>query len=458
MRYIQNHLLLLLLLLVGWVGGVFAQENSDSTPTTHLRIAHFSPDLLAVDVYLNGELSAIESLSFPAVTEWLALPAGVYTVAIVPAGRPIEDAAIGPFDITLEAEDWYTFAVLGALGRGTLETVLLEEDFSPLAEGNIRVSMFHAISDLPPINVVANEFTLVQTLGYPGFFGDNDGFTTTDIPAGNYSIRITPFDEPDAMLVDVGTYTLGSGNNYFIAAVGTGSNPLFVLVTSDMQRLMGSEPEDSASAPPIDLGTGSARVRVAHFAAGTPALDMFLNGELSDVQNVAFATISNWLDLPAGNYAIGLTPVAGESADAVLAETVPLMTDAVYTLAVVGTLENDSLALIVLPEDYSPLEEGQARLSVFHAAPGVGAVDVLLDANVVVTRLSFPGVTGVLADSFATRDVAPVTASLRVVLTDTPETILIDLPEIRLLPGNNYFVAAIPADPPYILVSSPVGE
>ena len=46
-----------------------------------VRVIHASPDAPAVDVWVNGAV-AIEDLAFGSATDWIALPAGSYDVAV----------------------------------------------------------------------------------------------------------------------------------------------------------------------------------------------------------------------------------------------------------------------------------------------------------------------------------------------------------------------------------------
>lgn len=452
MRRISQLVIIFILLTITAITA--AQEDTDST--AHIRIAHFSPDAPAVDIFINGTLTEVNGISFPEVTEWIALASGTIEIAAVPAGRPIEDTAIGPLVATLSPDGWYTIALIGTLARGSLSAIVLEEDFSPPADGNMRMSMFHAIADVPPINIIANDITLVQTLGYPGFFGDNDGFTSADIPAGSYEIVITPFDAPNTTLVNVGTYTLGAGNNYLIAAVGSPSNPLFVLVSSDMQALLAGEtPATETIEPNIDVGNGSAIMRVVHLSSGTPAFDVYLDGELSAAQNLAFGTFSNWVELPAGIYSVIIAPVGTSPQDALIGPVnVALVTDGVYTLAAVGILGNATLSLEVLEENFAPLDTGQARLSIFHAAPSTGGISLHANGNELVFGLAFAGRMAEISDSFVTRDILAGDYDLQLILTDDPDTVLIDLPDTRLEVGHNYFIAALDAAPPYVLTAT----
>ncbi|MBL8103888.1 MAG: DUF4397 domain-containing protein, partial [Anaerolineales bacterium] len=142
-----------------------APAEEMAAETVHIRVAHFSPDTPAVDVYVNGELSGVAGLEFPTVTDWIELPAGSYNLAVAPAGTSLDDAAIGPADFDLPAGAWITVAAVGSLADGTLKPAVLVEDFSP-TEGNARVSVFHGIEDAPAVDVRANGSRVITSLAF----------------------------------------------------------------------------------------------------------------------------------------------------------------------------------------------------------------------------------------------------------------------------------------------------
>ena len=110
-----------------------ATEAPMEPESVHLRVAHFSPDTPAVDVFVNGD-AAITSLEFPTVTDWLELPAGTYNLAVAPAGAGIDAAAIGPADFDLPAGAYITVAAVGSLQNGTLKPQVLVEDYSDIPD------------------------------------------------------------------------------------------------------------------------------------------------------------------------------------------------------------------------------------------------------------------------------------------------------------------------------------
>ncbi|ELY58889.1 hypothetical protein C491_08128 [Natronococcus amylolyticus DSM 10524] len=76
-----------------------------------VRVAHFSPDAPAVDIYADEE-PLVEGVEFEDVSEYLAVPAGAYTLSVRPAG---EEEEVASFDVELEAESITTGYAIGYL-------------------------------------------------------------------------------------------------------------------------------------------------------------------------------------------------------------------------------------------------------------------------------------------------------------------------------------------------------
>ena len=214
-----------------------AEEAPAQVENVNIRVAHFSPDTPAVDVFVNGE-AAIQNLEFPTVTGWIELPAGSYNLAVAPAGAGIEAAAIGPADFDLPAGAYITVAAVGSLENGTLMPQILVEDFSEIAEGNARVSVFHAIEDAPAVDVLANGAAAITSLAYPGSVEGNDGLFTLDVPAGTYDFQVVPTGAVEPVVLDLTGTTLEANTNYFIAAVGTLAEPAVQVVATAQESTM----------------------------------------------------------------------------------------------------------------------------------------------------------------------------------------------------------------------------
>lgn len=244
-----------------------------------IRVAHFSPDAPAVDVFVNGE-AAVEGLAFPTVTNWIQLPAGSYNVAVAPAGAGIDAAVIGPADFDLPEGAFITVAAIGSLEAGTLAPQVLVEDFSDIAEGFARVSIFHAIEDAPAVDILANGAPAATQVAYPGTQGDNDGFFVLDVPAGTYDLQVVPSGAAEPVVLDLPGTVLAANTNYYVAAVGTLGAPQVVLSATDMAivRDMGSVEEESGDTI-VDIAVNDGRFTTLVAAVEAAGLAETLAGE-----------------------------------------------------------------------------------------------------------------------------------------------------------------------------------
>lgn len=203
----------------------------------NIRVAHFSPDTPAVDVYVNGE-AAITDLSYPNVTDFVTLPAGSYELAVAPAGTSIDDAAIGPAEFDLPANAYITVAAVGSLEAGTLTVSVIVEDFSELAADTAHVTVVHAIEGAPAVDVLAGGQAVISDLAFPGSFitpsgAPNDGAFEIDVPAGSYDLSVVASSDNSVQVLDLSGTTLEAGTYYLVAAIGTPDAPDVALTAID---------------------------------------------------------------------------------------------------------------------------------------------------------------------------------------------------------------------------------
>jgi hypothetical protein len=203
---------------------------SDGSPAA-LRVVHASNNTPAVDIFADGA-ALIEGLEFPNFepTDGFAeVPAGIYSVAVAPAGAGVEAAAIGPADIEFAAGTTTNVIAVGRLGgtEGTIEelTVTLADDDPRQIPLFAKVRIIHAsvtAASLDPdtvdIYVTApntdiSDETVAPTLTGVAYLA-NTGFLA--LPGGTYDITVTvsgsrtPAIGPleDVVLEDGGIYTV----------------------------------------------------------------------------------------------------------------------------------------------------------------------------------------------------------------------------------------------------------
>ena len=138
---------------------------------------------------------------------------------------------------------------------------------------------------------------------------------------------------------------------------------------TDTEAMDGGMDEETTTAP------GTANVRVAHLSPNAPNVDVYVDGDrvLSDVP---FRTVSDYLELPAGDHTVEITAAGDQSASVFEGEVTLAESD--YTVAAIGELESEDSEFRpeILEDDNGTPSDGSARVRVVHAAPDAPAVDV----------------------------------------------------------------------------------
>jgi len=369
-----------------------------------LRVAHLSPDAPAVDVWLNGEV-VLSGVPFGAYSDYLEVPTGEHVVQVTPAGAT-EPVVINA-TLTLLEGTAYTVAATGLLGSSDLEAIVLIDDRSPSAE-KAGVRFIHTSPDAPAVDIA------VASCGGPILFEEASFRESLDyimVDGGTYDLEVRLAGTGTVALLVEGV-TLESGGNYTIFATGlAGDGTLGALAIED------------ASLP--------AKLRVAHLSPDAPAVDIWANGSII-LENVPFKGISDYLEVPAGEYRVQVTPT-GATEPIVIDATVELGINKAYTVAATGLLADD-LAPIVLMDDVMTLtDSGKVRF--VHTSPDAPAVDVGVSGGPILFRnASFREASDYLA-------VEGGLYNLEVRLAGTM-TVALPVPGVSLSNGTNYTIFA----------------
>jgi Domain of unknown function (DUF4397) len=154
----------------------------------YVRLAHLSPDTPQVDVYLSSASGAIPAKKFPGVgygvvSDYLALPAGTYAVAMRGAGAPESSEPVLSTQVTVDAGKAYTVAGVGK--HADLGLRVIEDDLSPPDSGKAKVRIVQASLQAPVLNVsVASGSTIadgVQFASTTGYREVNQGSWTVNL-------------------------------------------------------------------------------------------------------------------------------------------------------------------------------------------------------------------------------------------------------------------------------------
>jgi hypothetical protein len=126
----------------------------------------------------------------------------------------------------------------------------------------------------------------------------------------------------------------------------------------------------------------TARLRVAHMSPNAPSVDVYADGSVV-LEDVAFGAVSDYLEVPAGDREIEITP-AGDAETTVFSGTVPVAAETAYTVAAVGEVGDGAdqpFEPLVLEDDNADPGGETARVRLVHASPDAPAVDVTLASS-----------------------------------------------------------------------------
>ena len=125
-------------------------------PSGWLRIAHLSPDTKSVDVRVTALMGGasvyeLDSVKYGAVSSYKAMPTGVYTIAMVPAGS--KSTANPMLSASVSVVDGKASTVAAYGPNKDLKLKAFSDDLSTPAAGQARIRLIQASVKTPSIDV-----------------------------------------------------------------------------------------------------------------------------------------------------------------------------------------------------------------------------------------------------------------------------------------------------------------
>lgn len=263
------------------------------------------------------------------------------------------------------------------------------------AADTAMVRVLHASPDAPAVDVYLDDTKVSALTNVP--FGVISGYL--DVPAGAHNVKVYATGTTTGAVIDADV-TVAAGKMYTIAATGA--------VASIGAQVIEDAPSTSCS---------TAQVRVVHFSADAPAVDVATMGSApadAMVKNLAYPNATGYLDLPGGSYDLDVR-LAGTTTVALPLPGVAVVACNSYSVFAVGSAANPALGgkalQVVVAVDATAEAEDQG------VAPTPPATDTVLpDAP---TTSGDTGVGAVLlllvaaAVTFAALSLRPVTRRVR---------------------------------------------
>jgi hypothetical protein len=156
--------------------------TNDAT-MARLRVAYIVYGGPNVDVFVNGEIAmnpGQPQTNIPCcqVTGYMYLTPGTYNVAVVPTGKGIEEALIGPLNVAVEAGHRYTIAAMGQVEDEILTPLIIDET---AVVQEVRTSPEQSIM------ILVNNLAPTQTISLTF-----DGQGPQDVPYGGFGAAPLP--------------------------------------------------------------------------------------------------------------------------------------------------------------------------------------------------------------------------------------------------------------------------
>jgi hypothetical protein len=191
-------------------------------------------DVQAVDIILD-DTPAITGLPFGGTSGFVPLPAGTYDLRITVAGNSASVVAELP-NVTVEAGRADEIIIVGQQADSTAAVETLPVDLSPVADGEARLRVYHAIADGPALDIaVASGGEIVV----PGV-APLSATEYRSVPAGvALEARLAG---SETVFVDLGTRTLVPNTVVSLFIVGTADGPATSIVVPVVITLSGPLP------------------------------------------------------------------------------------------------------------------------------------------------------------------------------------------------------------------------
>ncbi len=185
-------MVLLVAIVATFTAGVaFATPVAAKLAVGYVRLAHLSPDTPEVDVYLSRpsdpsfKTQVFEGVGYGVVSQYLAIPAGDYLVAMRPSGAGPSTTPVISATVTVATGAAYTVAGVGK--HADLGLKILTDDLSAPPKNKAKVRVIQASVAAPVLDVsTAGGETVAKTVAFA---------TTTDykdVEPGLLTLRVTP--------------------------------------------------------------------------------------------------------------------------------------------------------------------------------------------------------------------------------------------------------------------------
>ena len=314
-----------------------------------------------------GTSTAATALPFEGLTKYTQVQNGAVELKVVAAGNasPIVDTTV-----SLAGSAQYTYVLYGT--ASTPLTLVVQDTLAPLSTNQFGVRVSNAAVGSIGLDVYFTVAGASLDGVSPNISNVTVGATSTFavIPPGTYQVRFTLHNSKQ-VIYDAGTLTFGNGITYSFVAYSTGSGTLV-----NAALLLMDTAGNGALANSL-----LSEFKLAQAAPLSGSVNALVNGTVA-FSNVPYQGVTSYGLQPAGAKTVTI-----EASGAVIAAAQPAFSPGTDTSIVVTGLPGAQTAL-VFNDNNIPGSLGNARMRVINVAPGLGAVDVLVNFATKVSNLA----------------------------------------------------------------------
>lgn len=195
------------------------------------------------------------------------------------------------------------------------------------AEGDAHVRVLHGSPDAPSVDVYVDGAKVDALSGLE--FGDLTDYVA--LPGGTYAVKVCATADATVCPIDVPALAVDADTKYTIAATN-------ILASIEAQVLV-DDPAPTAA---------RTQVRVVHFSADTPAVDVLTqDGSATVIDNVAYPDATGYLTLDAGSYDLKVCADADNTVCPLDPGALDLAAGRSYSVFAIGSLAGGSLTAAV---------------------------------------------------------------------------------------------------------------
>lgn len=208
-------------------------------------------------------------------------------------------------------------------GLAVVPALLLSFAGPASAADEAMVRVLHASPDAPAVDVKVNDANVLTNVPFKAIS------SYLPLAAGTYNIKVCATGTTTCVIdADL---TFAANTKYTVAATNV---------------LAGIEAKVLTDAPAPTAG--AAQVRVVHFSADTPAVDVLNQaGTTTIVDNLAYPNATTYLSLPGGSYDLKVCADADNNVCPLDPGALSLANGTAYSVFAVGSLQGETLDAVV---------------------------------------------------------------------------------------------------------------